>query len=122
MGNSLGQPPSGIRGRGPDCGPPDWNRLVLGPASIVEVLGGALAVVVAGGLLGGLLATGDALADELADELPDDLTDELAESLDDALALEAAVADSLFDAEPLLEPHSSMVIVHVALSERRTSR
>jgi hypothetical protein len=92
-----------MRGSGPSVGPPELKRLLFGFSGMAGALD-------------------DALADELADELPDELTDELAESLDDPLALEAAVAGSLFDAEPPLEPHCSMVIVHVALAARRISR
>ena len=62
-GNSLGQPPSGIRGTGPLVGPPALNRF-LGGCGVgdADALLGADALLLRGGVLvGGLLAGGGVL-------------------------------------------------------------
>jgi hypothetical protein len=66
-GNSLGQPPSGIRGTGPLVGPPEPNRFLggcgVGDAEALLV-GDALllrALLLRGVLVGGLLAGGGVL-------------------------------------------------------------
>jgi hypothetical protein len=52
-GNSLGQEPSGIRGSGPDRGPPASSRFSLGGESTGDPLAGGLLTT------GGVLAGGD---------------------------------------------------------------
>jgi len=62
-GNSLGQPPSGIRGTGPLVGPPELNRSLggCGVGDAEALLGGDRLLLRGGVLEGGLLAGGGVL-------------------------------------------------------------